>query len=296
LAAEFEAARMEKMDAYIALRGSYNIAEFSDVPPERMKLYTTHWWKPVHIDIRVPKTKWVVLRWPHPSMAQQANMSTDAFEDFYFNVCTMDYEKMSKAMDPLVDRLLKADKVHITGIDTDLHFSIKDIPVKKADGDRNIPDGEIFTAPVKDSVEGSITYNTKTIYHGITFENIHFEFENGKIIKATADKTDKLNEILDTDEGARYIGEFAFGLNPFITEPMLDILFDEKIEGSIHFTPGGAYSETDNGNKSEVHWDIVLMQTPAYGGGEIYFDGELIRKEGLFVPADLEPLNPDNLK
>ena len=296
LAGEFEAARMEKMDAYIALRGSYNVAELSDVPQDKMKLYTANWWKPVHIDIRVPKTKWVVLRWPHPSMAQQANMSTNAFENFYFDVCTMDYDKMSKAMDPLVDRLLNTDNVHIKGEKTDLRFSIKDILVKKDDGERNIPGGEVFTAPVKDSVEGHITYNTKTIYQGTPYENIHFEFEKGKIVKATADKTEKLNEVLDTDEGARYIGEFALGLNPYITQPMLDILFDEKIGGSFHFTPGSAYEETDNGNRSEVHWDIVMMQTPEYGGGEIYFDGELIRKDGLFVPTDLQALNPENLK
>ena len=269
---KFEADRMTEMDAYIAIRGSNNIAEISDVPQEKMKLYTAYWWKPVHIDIRVPKTKWVVLRWPNPAMAQSANMSTEAFEDFYFDVCTMDYKKMSRAMDPLVERLLKTIKVRITGQDTDLQFSIKDVAVRKADGERNIPDGEIFTAPVKDSVQGCIHYNTKTIYQGTAFENIYFEFKDGKIIKATADKTEKLNQILDTDEGARYIGEFAIGLNPYITRPMLDILFDEKIGGSIHFTPGAAYEETDNGNRSEVHWDIVMMQTPEYGGGEIYFD------------------------
>lgn len=296
MAGEFEASRMDKMDAYIALRGSFNVAELSDVPQDKMKLYTAHWWKPVHIDIRVPKTKWVVLRWPHPSMAQQANMSTEAFEDFYFDVCTMDYAKMSKAMDPLVDRLLNTDKVHITGPNTALRFSIKDILVKKADGERNIPDGEVFTAPVKDSVEGYINYNAKTVYQGSAHENIRFEFEKGKIVKATADKTEKLNQVLDTDEGARYIGEFALGLNPYITQPMLDILFDEKIGGSFHFTPGNAYEETDNGNRSEVHWDIVMMQTPEYGGGEIYFDGELVRKDGLFIPEDLQPLNPKNLK
>jgi len=293
---QWEADRMKAMNAYIALRGSYNIAEFSDVPDEKMKLYQSYWWKPVHIEIRVPKTKWVVLRWPHPSMAQQAQMSTEAFEKFYFDVCTLDYDKMSRAMDALVKRMEATDRVHITGPGTDLTFSIKGLPAIKCDGDHNIPDGEVFTAPVRESVNGEITYTARTIYQGVVHENIHLKFKNGKIVEATSDKTDHLNKVLDTDEGARYVGEFSFGLNPYITKPMLDILFDEKIAGSFHFTPGAAYDEADNGNKSEVHWDMVCIQTPEYGGGEIYLDNELVRKDGQFVVDDLLPLNPENLK
>ncbi len=296
LTGELEAERMGKMQAYVGLRGSHNIAEMSDVPADKMKLYQKYWWEPVHINIRVPKTKWVVLRWPSSSMAQQANMSSETFEDFYFNVCTLDYGKMSKAMDALVTRMEKTDKVHIKGPGTDLTFSIKDIPAIKCAGEHNVPDGEVFTAPVKNSVNGTLSYTAKTIYQGVAHENIVLEFKDGKIIKATSDKTDILNKVLDTDEGARYIGEFALGVNPYITQPMLDILFDEKIGGSFHFTPGAAYDESDNGNRSNVHWDMVCIQTPEYGGGEIYFDGELIRKDGLFITNDLQPLNPENLK
>jgi aminopeptidase len=293
---EFEADRMGKMDAYVALRGNYNVAELSDVPDDKLKLYQQHWWEPVHIKIRVPKTKWVVLRWPHPSMAQLANMSTEAFEDFYFNVCTLDYGKMSNAMDALHERMENTDKVHIKGPGTDLTFSIKGIGAVKCHGERNVPDGEVFSAPVKNSVNGKLTYTAKTIYHSVAHEGICLEFKDGKIINATSDKTEALNKVLDTDEGARYIGEFALGVNPYITDPMLDILFDEKIGGSFHFTPGQAYDETDNGNRSKVHWDMVCIQTPQYGGGEIYFDDELVRKDGLFVVDDLKPLNPENLK
>jgi len=293
---ELEAERMKKMDAYVGLRGSFNITELSDVPQEKMRLYQNYWWEPVHIKIRVPQTKWVVLRWPSSSMAQQAGQSTEAFENFYFDVCTLDYKKMSKAMDALVERMNKTDKVHIKGPGTDLFFSIKDIPAIKCAGQHNIPDGEVFTAPVKNSVNGELTYTAKTIYQGVVQENIRLTFNNGKIITANSDKTETLNKVLNTDDGARYIGEFALGLNPYITKPMLDILFDEKISGSFHFTPGQAYDEADNGNKSKVHWDMVCIQTPEYGGGEIYFDSELIRKEGLFVTDDLIPLNPDNLK
>lgn len=293
---KYEALRMSEMDAYIGIRAGNNITELSDVPGEQMGIYQKHFWNPIHGDIRVPKTKWVVLRYPNYSMAQSANMSTEAFEDFYFNVCNLDYSKMSKAMDALVELMKKTDKVRITGKDTDLTFSIKGLPGIKCAGEMNIPDGEVYSAPVKDSVNGYITYNTPAVYLGYTYENIRLEFKDGKIVNATANNTEKINKIFDTDEGARYVGEFAVGVNPYILDPMKDTLFDEKIAGSIHFTPGSSYDDCFNGNKSAVHWDLVFIQRPEYGGGEIYFDDILIRKDGLFVIDELKPLNPENLK
>ena len=294
--AKYEALRMTDMDAYIGIRSSYNATETSDVPTEKMNLYMKYFWQSVHSKIRVPKTKWVILRYPNPSAAQSANMSTQAFEDFYFDVCNLDYNKMSNAMDPLVKLLQSTDKVRIKGEGTDLTFSIKGLPAIKCAGRVNIPDGEVFTAPVKTSVNGVITYNTPAVYQGYTYENISFEFKDGKIINATANNTQKINQVLDTDEGARYIGEFAIGVNPYIEIPMKETLFDEKIKGSLHFTPGNSYDDCDNGNKSAIHWDLVYIQTPSYGGGEIWFDDILIRKNGLFVIPELEGLNPDNLK
>ena len=293
---ECETYRMEQVQAYIGLRGSRNVAELSDVSTAAIELYERHWVQPVHFQVRVPKTKWVVLRWPSASMAQQAKMSTDAFEDFYFDVCTLNYGKMSEAQKPLAALLDQTDKVHITGPGTDLRFSIKNIPAIPCSGKHNIPDGECFPAPVRDSVEGTIRFNTPTLYRGTPFEDISLRFENGRIVESTASDTDALNDILDADDGARFIGEFAIGFNPFITTPMLDILFDEKIAGSFHFTPGQAYEVADNGNRSSVHWDMVMIQTPAYGGGDIYFDGKLVRKNGLFVLPELLNLNPENLK
>ena len=286
---------MKEMQCFIALRGTNNITELSDVPDDRLKIAEEYLEKPVR-DYRVNNTKWVVLRWPTPSMAQLAEMSTEAFENFFFDVCTLDYSKMAVSEEPLKERMERTDKVRLIGPnDTNLEFSIKGIPAIPCVGDRNIPDGECFTAPVRDSVKGIIHYNTPTITHGKAFDDIRLVFKDGKIIEATGSDTAALNEILNTDEGARYVGEFSIGFNPHITKPMRDILFDEKIAGSIHITPGQAYEKADNGNRSKLHWDMVLIQTPEYGGGEIYFDDELIRKDGRFVPEYLQGLNPEKL-
>ena len=289
LAARQELARMKKMDAYIALRGSNNITELSDVPVDKMQLMAKKM-RPV-TDQRVKKTKWVVLRWPTPSMAQLASMSTEAFEDFYFDVCTLDYRKLQPGMKALKTLMEKTGRVEIKAPGTDLRFSIKGIPAVICGGDRNIPDGEVFTAPVKDSVQGHITFNAPTIYQSVGFDGIRLEFRDGKIVDAKSNQTEKLNKILNSDPGARYIGEFSLAFNPHILEPMRDILFDEKIAGSFHFTPGQAYDEADNGNRSQVHWDMVSIQRPDYGGGEIYFDGKLIRRDGEFLPKQLRSLN-----
>src|SRR6266436_5604144 len=256
LAAGHELARMKKMHAYIALRGSNNITELSDVPV--------------------------------------AKMSTQAFEDFYFEVCTLDYRRLQPGMKALKTLMERTDRVEIKGPGTDLRFSIKGIPAVICGGDRNIPDGEVFTAPVKRSVEGHITFNAPTIYQSIAFDGIRLDFRQGKIVEATSNQTEKLNKILDSDAGARYIGEFSLGFNPRVLEPMRDILFDEKIAGSFHFTPGQAYEEADNSNRSQVHWDMVNIQRPDYGGGEIYFDGKLIRRDGEFLPKPLRSLNRSN--
>jgi len=291
---DLEMFRMKKMQAYVAVRGSANNTENADVPGGLMQLYSKVI-RPVQ-DYRVNKTRWVVLRWPSPSMAQAAGMSTEAFENLYFDVCTMDYAKMAKAMVPLEKLMKRTDRVHLKGPGTDLTFSIKGIGAKKCEGTRNIPDGEVFSCPTKTSANGVIQFNTPTLYSGSKFENVKLELKHGKVVNATANNSKRLNEILDTDAGARFIGEFAIGFNPYIQNPMCDILFDEKIAGSLHFTPGQAYEDCGNGNKSAIHWDMVLIQRPGWGGGEIWFDGKLIRKDGLFVPKELKGLNPAHLK
>ena len=291
---DFELYQMKQMDAYIAVGCSDNTSEFSDVPAEKLAMQSRIL-DPV-LRQRVDHSKWVILRYPNGSMAQAAGMSTEAFEDYYFNVCCLDYEKMEKAVEPLKELMDRTDRVRIVSPGTDISFSIKGIGSVPCCGECNIPDGEIYTAPVRDSVNGTITYNTGSEYRGFTFENVSLTFENGKIVNAEANDSARLNEILDTDEGARYVGEFALGINPYVTRPMLDILFDEKISGSIHFTPGCCYDDADNGNQSAVHWDLVLRQSAEDGGGEIYFDDVLVRKDGLFVLDELKGLNPENLK
>lgn len=294
--AEYELHRMKGMDAYVGIRGSDNASELSDVPDESMQIYMEHYMNPVQIKERVANTKWVVMRYPNNAMAQLANTSLENFENFYFNVCNLDYNKMSKAMDNLVSLMQRTDKVRIKGIGTDLSFSIKDIPVIKCDGKMNLPDGEVYTAPVKNSINGKLKYNCPAVYQGFTYEDIELEFKDGKIVSATSNDTEKINKVFDTDEGSRYVGEFAIGVNPYVLKPMKDTLFDEKIMGSFHFTPGNAYNDAFNGNRSAIHWDLVCIQTPEYGGGEIYFDDVLIRKDGIFVIPELECLNPENLK
>ncbi len=287
--------RMEDMQCYIGIRGAKNSYEQSDVTSDKLDLYSTLYSHPVHHNIRVAKTKWVILRYPNEGMSQLAGMSTEKFEEFYFNVCNLDYSKMDKAMDSLKTLMNKTDKVRIVAKDTDISFSIKGIGSKKCSGHMNIPDGEVYSAPVKNSVNGVITYNAPSIHNGVKFENIRLTFKDGKIIESTGNYPEKIKAEFDVDEGARYVGEFAIGVNPYITKPMGDILFDEKISGSIHFTPGCCYEDANNGNNSALHWDLVLIQTPEYGGGQIYFDGKLIRDNGRFVIKELECLNPENL-
>ena len=292
--ARWECERMKEMDCYIGVRGDENQTELADVPNGQLQLYSKLLTRPLN-EIRVPHTKWVVLRYPTASMAQSAKSSLEQFEDFFYQVCNLDYSKMSKAMDPLVALMNRTDKVHIVGPGTDLRFSIQGIPAIKCDGKCNIPDGEVYTAPVKDSIYGTITYNTPSEYNSFTFENVSLTFEAGKIISCSANDNQRLNEIFDTDEGARYVGEFALGVNPYVTKAMNNILFDEKIRGSLHYTPGCCYDDAPNGTKSAIHWDLVLIQTPEMGGGEIYFDDVLIRKDGRFVLPELACLNPENL-
>ncbi len=294
---QMQARIMAECSAYVAVRGYDDLFMMSDIKPKQQALYMKHYYTPVHFDIRVPKTRWCVLRYPNKTMAAVSKMSVETLENFYFDACLVDYAKMGKAMETLKKLMEKTDKVRIVAPETDLSFSIKNIPVIASQGTHNLPDGEVYTAPVKNSINGVIRFNTDTLYEGEFFSRIHLEFKNGKIINGTsAANNQRFQQILNHDEGSRYIGEFAIGVNPYVVKPMLDILFDEKISGSLHMAIGNAYDEAFNGNRSDNHWDLVLIQTKEWGGGEIWFDDKLIRKDGKFVLPELKKLNPENLK
>lgn len=242
-------------------------------------------------EIKVNEKRWVLLNYPSIVDAFKAHLTPEEFYEFSLNAMTVDYDQMYQNTLPLKELMEKTDKVRIVSPNTDITFSIKGLPAIICAGECNIPDGECFTAPVKDSVNGTITYNVPSPYHGEIFEHVSLTFKDGKIVEARSNNNSKLKEIFETDEGARYVGEFSLGFNPLIKNPMGDILFDEKIAGSLHFTPGCSYDECPNGNKSKIHWDLVLIQREEYGGGEVYFDDVLIRKNGKFVLPELEKLN-----
>jgi aminopeptidase len=284
--------RVRDVDATVYILADRNASELADVSPTTLEASRLASEPLLNLEL---SKRWLLLRYPTAAGAQAAGMSTDAFEDFCLDVSTLDYAKMSRAMDPLVELMSRTDRVRIVAPGTDLGFSVKGIPVVKAAGHNNIPDGEVFTAPVRDSVNGTVVFNTPSLEDGTTYERVRLVFRNGCVVEADANEPEKLKTMLDTDEGSRYVGEFAFGLNPRIDRPMKDTLYDEKIGGSLHLALGRAYDDADNGNRSSVHWDLVLIQTPAWGGGEIWLDDVLVRKDGRFVLPELDGLNPENL-
>jgi len=275
---------LEGCDTYISIRYNHNAFELSDVPGDIKVTHTKNYGKPVS-DYIHKNIRWVLLNQPTVADAQLAQMSHEAFTDFFYEVCTMDYSKMHKAMIPLKELLEKTDRVRIVDRDTDLTFSIKGQKSHICSGSHNIPDGEVFTSPILKSVNGKIKFNTPSLHKDVMHSDITLEFADGKIINATSSNTKELITEIDSDEGAQFVGEFALGTNPYIKKPMNDTLFDEKIAGSIHLALGKCIEEAPNGNKSQIHWDIVHM------GGEIYFDDILIRKDGKFLTKELLPLN-----
>lgn len=285
---------MESCDAVILIGGSQNDFELSDVPSSTLRDYSRIYVEPVHFQIRCKK-KWCLLRYPTYSFAQSSHMSSEKFAEFFFNVCTLDYESLDKKMNPLKDLMEHTDRVRIETPTTNLSFSIKNMPAIKCSGQCNIPDGELYTAPVKDSINGTIVFNVPAVNNGLEFNNIRLTFENGRIVDHDCNLPVEFQEILDTDEGSRYMGEFAFGLNPYCVSSVKDILFDEKMSSSIHMAIGSSYDDCFNGNKSAVHLDLIQSHLPANGGGKIYFDDQLIYEDGKFLLPNLVALNSENL-
>ncbi|MBO5856738.1 MAG: aminopeptidase [Clostridia bacterium] len=285
---------MKSADTVILIGGSYNDFELADIPPSTFAKYSKLYVEPIHFNIRCSK-RWVLLRYPTTAFAQSSQMSTEKFSEFFFNVCTFDYSKLDSLMDPLKELMEKTDKVKIETPTTNLEFSIKGMPAIKCSGQCNIPDGELYTAPLKTTVNGTIVFNVPALDNGVEFNNIKLVFKEGKIIDFDCNDRDKFEEILNTDEGSRYLGEFSFGLNPYCVKSVKDILFDEKMSSSIHLAIGSSYDDCYNGNKSGVHLDLIQSHTPQNGGGKIYFDDKLIYEDGKFLLPNLVALNRENL-
>jgi len=278
---------MKEMDVYIGVRAGENIYELSGVGKEQNKAYSEQYGLPVHMEERVNNTRWCVLRYPSPSFAMNAKMATSTFADFYYKACLLDYAELNERMKPLHELLAKGRELKLVGEGTDITFSIEGQTWIPCAGDVNIPDGEIFSAPLLTSVNGVITY-APTVYEGKPFEFIKLVVKDGVVVDFDSSNNKGLEEILSTDEGARRFGEFSFGTNPYIDQPMYDILFDEKIWGSNHLTLGKCYDIAPNGNNSAIHWDLVCI------GADVILDGELIRKGRHFVREELIPLNPES--
>ncbi len=279
---------MKQMDAFVGIRASQNIYEQSEAGKEANDAYSEEFLKPVHFKERVNNTNWVVLRYPSPAFAMNAKMPTEKFKEFYYKACLLDYSQLAEAMKPLEERLRNTDMIRLKGEGTDIEFSVKDQNWIPCFGKRNIPDGELFSSPILSSVDGHITY-AASVYQGKPFDFVKLEVRDGVVIDFDSSNNEQLEEILDTDAGARQFGEFSFGLNPIIEKPMYDILFDEKIYGSNHLTLGNDYEIAPNGNESNIHWDLVCI------GADVYLDGEKIREGRKFITDDLQGLNPENL-
>jgi len=279
---------MKQMDAYVGIRASQNIYEQADVSGAANKAYAKGLLDPVHFQERVNNTRWCIMRYPSEAFAMNAKMPTSRFIDFFYQSCLLDYNRLAEAMKPLEERLRTTREIHLQGNGTDIRFSVEGQNWIPCTGKRNIPDGELFSSPILDSVNGHIRY-APSVYQGKPFEFVELHVENGVVVNFDSSNNAALEEILATDQGASRFGEFSFGTNPVIEQPMYDILFDEKIYGSNHLTLGNDYEIAPNGNHSNIHWDLVCI------GPDVYLDGKLVRKGRLFVDEELAVLNPDNL-
>ena len=278
---EHEMVEIRNTDVYISLVALLNVKELSDIDPARISARVKAL-KPL-TDWRVEKTRWVVFVYPTEAYAQEAEMSLREFEDFVFNACLIDWKDVSNKLQLLKKQVDAVDKVEIVSPDTHLEFSIKGRSCVAADGDKNMPDGELFTSVVEDSVKGSIRFDVPAAYttFGSVVEDITITFEHGKAVAAKAAKNQAfLEKILATDEGAKRIGEFGIGFNYGITRPVKHTLFDEKIGGTVHLALGRGYKETLSQNDSAVHWDLIKDLRK---DGEVYFDGKLVMKNGKWL-------------
>jgi aminopeptidase len=267
------------IDALVAIHAPLNLKGLSRTSPER-QVERARVLKPIQERI-MTKVRWVIVNFPTQALAQEAEMSLEEYQDFLYRACNQDWKAESQKMTRLARQLEKGDRVRLVGKETDIGFRIRGRKFVVAAGENNVPDGEVFTTPWESSVEGRIYFDFPALHAGREVRGVRLWFEKGRVVKATAEKSEKyLHAMIGTDTGARRVGEFGIGLNKRITRFSKDILFDEKIGGTIHLALGRAYPETGGINKSAIHWDLIKDLRRR---GEFYLDGRLIQKNGKFL-------------
>lgn len=284
-----EKTNLELMDAYLNIKIDTNKFNYKELNKKNLELYYELYHLPKLIE--ASKKKWLVTELPTDSMAQFSELSTNQLRKIFFNASNIDFTKYDSELSYLKRLLDNTENIRVTGTNTNLSFSKKNIKSFICDGKSNLPDGEIFTAPIKESLEGYISFNLPTSFMGIRYNNIYLEFNKGRVVNYKSDNNEALGSLLNKDEGSCYIGEFGIGFNPYIYKPMQNTLFDEKMAGSLHLAIGQSYEMANNENSSSIHVDFILCQLKEFGGGEIYFDNNLIRKDGYFTPIELNRLN-----
>ncbi|MBI2667269.1 aminopeptidase [Candidatus Woesearchaeota archaeon] len=268
----------KKASVFINIYGSNNTRELTSINPNKMSIRQKVL-EPLKYE-RLKK-RWVLYEFPTDALAQEADMSLEEFEDFVYNATNIDWKKESKKMHKVYNVMSKGNEVRITHNDTDLKFNIKGRKFVIADGSYNMPDGEIFTAPVDNSANGYIQFSFPSIYLGREVDGMRLEFKNGEVVKASAKKNEHLlKSLIKMDQGSKRLGEFGIGLNYNIKKNIKQILFDEKIGGTIHLALGSAYKECNGINKSGLHWDMIK---DLRNGGKVYLDGKLVHKNGKWL-------------
>ena len=276
----------EGADAFISIMAPQNTRALATVDPKKQQALSKR--DKTLQEIVLSKDRWALTLFPTEALAQESEMSLSDYEEFVFEAMALNeddpvryWREKAKEQQRLIERLEQADEIHIVGQGTDLTLSVKGRKFLNGDGTHNMPCGEIFTGPVEDSTNGEIFFGIPVAVAGREVSGVRFRFEEGRVVEASAERGEEyLNAMLDADEGSRYLGELGIGTNYGIHRATKNILFDEKLGGTVHLAIGRSYEETGGKNESSVHWDLI---SDLREGGELYADGELLQRDGEFI-------------